>query len=157
MIAKWTSHSGSRAFRFFPVLECKKIFVNIFVYSENGKIGFPSRKPRRWDPLSASCKAARPTGAAVPIGFAKQNIDGDSNPTRKPRRWLALLLRRRWDSNPRNAFTFTRFPSVLLKPLGHLSTKRRRFYRIALSLATKTWKNHSGRPCGCYRFCYLFF
>src|ERR1051325_7445038 len=29
--------------------------------------------------------------------------------------------RRGWDSNPRYAFTYTRFPSVRLKPLGHLS------------------------------------
>ena len=30
-------------------------------------------------------------------------------------------LRRGRDSNPRYAFTYTRFPSVLLRPLGHLS------------------------------------
>jgi hypothetical protein len=29
--------------------------------------------------------------------------------------------RRGWDSNPRLSFPNTRFPSVLLKPLGHLS------------------------------------
>ncbi len=29
--------------------------------------------------------------------------------------------RRGWDSNPRSSFPDTRFPSVLLKPLGHLS------------------------------------
>src|SRR5271165_631335 len=29
--------------------------------------------------------------------------------------------RRGWDSNPRSGFPDTRFPSVLLKPLGHLS------------------------------------
>jgi hypothetical protein len=29
--------------------------------------------------------------------------------------------RREWDSNPRYAFTHTRFPSVRLKPLGHPS------------------------------------
>jgi site-specific DNA recombinase len=33
------------------------------------------------------------------------------------------LLRREWDSNPRYALTHTRFPSVLLKPLGHPSMK----------------------------------
>ena len=32
------------------------------------------------------------------------------------RRW-----RREWDSNPRYGLTYTRFPSVRLKPLGHLS------------------------------------
>ena len=31
--------------------------------------------------------------------------------------------RRGWDSNPRLSFPNTRFPSVLLKPLGHLSEK----------------------------------
>jgi hypothetical protein len=30
--------------------------------------------------------------------------------------------RRGWDSNPRYGFPYTRFPSVRLKPLGHLST-----------------------------------
>src|SRR5215469_7470955 len=34
----------------------------------------------------------------------------------KPMGW-----RRGWDSNPRLSFPNTRFPSVLLKPLGHLS------------------------------------
>src|SRR5213593_322133 len=29
--------------------------------------------------------------------------------------------RREWDSNPRYGFPYTRFPSVRLKPLGHLS------------------------------------
>ena len=29
--------------------------------------------------------------------------------------------RREWDSNPRKSYPLTRFPSVRLKPLGHLS------------------------------------
>jgi hypothetical protein len=33
--------------------------------------------------------------------------------------------RREWDSNPRLSFPNTRFPSVLLKPLGHLSAPLR--------------------------------
>ena len=32
-----------------------------------------------------------------------------------------VLWRREWDSNPRYGFPHTRFPSVRLKPLGHLS------------------------------------
>src|ERR1019366_2527596 len=36
-------------------------------------------------------------------------------------RWFRKLWRRGWDSNPRLSFPNTRFPSVLLKPLGHLS------------------------------------
>jgi hypothetical protein len=35
--------------------------------------------------------------------------------------WLNQKWRRGWDSNPRLSFPNTRFPSVLLKPLGHLS------------------------------------
>src|SRR5216683_340781 len=31
------------------------------------------------------------------------------------------VWRREWDSNPRYGFPHTRFPSVRLKPLGHLS------------------------------------
>src|SRR6266545_6723398 len=34
---------------------------------------------------------------------------------------VASLKRREWDSNPRWSYPHTRFPSVLLKPLGHLS------------------------------------
>jgi hypothetical protein len=34
---------------------------------------------------------------------------------------IAIKWRRGWDSNPRLSFPNTRFPSVLLKPLGHLS------------------------------------
>ena len=33
------------------------------------------------------------------------------------------VWRREWDSNPRYGSPYTRFPSVLLKPLGHLSLK----------------------------------
>ena len=33
------------------------------------------------------------------------------------------VWRRGWDSNPRNGFPFIRFPGVLLRPLGHLSSK----------------------------------
>jgi hypothetical protein len=44
-----------------------------------------------------------------------------------------MLWRRGWDSNPRLSFPNTRFPSVLLKPLGHLSAARG-FKRLANSL-----------------------
>ena len=33
------------------------------------------------------------------------------------------MARRGWDSNPRNGFPFIRSPGVLLRPLGHLSSK----------------------------------
>jgi hypothetical protein len=53
--------------------------------------------------------------------------------TREPNHWLTLSAfakqnRRRWDSNPRNTFVFTRFPSVLHRPLGHSSRKIDRVY-----------------------------
>ena len=39
---------------------------------------------------------------------------------------LFIKWRRERDSNPRNGFPFTRFPSVRLQPLGHLSLVIRR-------------------------------
>ena len=36
-------------------------------------------------------------------------------------RFAEIWWRREWDSNPRYGFPHTRFPSVRLKPLGHLS------------------------------------
>src|SRR5215475_5304155 len=44
-------------------------------------------------------------------GFAGSNCAAPRN----------LSKRREWDSNPRWSYPHTRFPSVLLKPLGHLS------------------------------------
>src|SRR5712675_2344570 len=41
--------------------------------------------------------------------------------SRPENRWLRSRWRREWDSNPRYGFPHTRFPSVRLKPLGHLS------------------------------------
>src|ERR1700731_2303417 len=35
--------------------------------------------------------------------------------------YFNMIWRREWDSNPRYGFPHTRFPSVRLKPLGHLS------------------------------------
>jgi hypothetical protein len=40
---------------------------------------------------------------------------------RSEKTWLGTSWRREWDSNPRYGFPHTRFPSVRLKPLGHLS------------------------------------
>lgn len=40
--------------------------------------------------------------------------------------------RREWDSNPRYGFPYTRFPSVRLQPLGHLSSPTCRRARTLL-------------------------
>src|SRR5438105_9209975 len=45
----------------------------------------------------------------------------EARPINEPSR---ARWRREWDSNPRYALTYTRFPSVRLKPLGHLSVQR---------------------------------
>ena len=58
------------------------------------------------DFLSADRPSMRTLKAAGPINAAAR------------RRW-----RREWDSNPRYGLTYTRFPSVRLKPLGHLSVQ----------------------------------
>src|SRR5262245_11403146 len=41
-------------------------------------------------------------------------------------RWTSENWRRERDSNPRSTFMLTRFPTVLLQPLGHLSGEPRR-------------------------------
>src|SRR5262249_34053687 len=49
-----------------------------------------------------------------------------------------LDWRRGWDSNPRYGFPYTRFPSVRLKPLGHLSRTENRAGNIAAALPVTT-------------------
>src|ERR1700728_351576 len=49
------------------------------------------------------------------------------------------VWRRGWDSNPRLSFPNTRFPSVLLKPLGHLS----------VSIAIRLAYSECGPSCFC--------
>src|ERR1700753_1752010 len=44
-----------------------------------------------------------------------------ANPRQENAFKINALWRREWDSNPRYSFPHTRFPSVRLKPLGHLS------------------------------------
>ena len=80
-----------------------------------------SGTPSRW------ADAAHATGAAIFFGFNRKKF---SPLYGKPSSWLSFSpnfgeIRREWDSNPRNDFSFTRFPSVLLKPLGHLSKEKR--------------------------------
>src|ERR1700686_1434625 len=51
--------------------------------------------------------------------------------------------RRGWDSNPRSSFPDTRFPSVLLKPLGHLSTGENPIRLAQSSGQKKIWRAFS--------------
>src|ERR1700689_1272779 len=44
--------------------------------------------------------------------------------------------RRGWDLNPRLSFPNTRFPSVLLKPLGHLSVSKKRMFSSVAEACT---------------------
>src|SRR2546421_274853 len=51
------------------------------------------------------------------FGDTEWTLTFSSNPRQKKQEsW-----RREWDSNPRYGFPYTRFPSVRLQPLGHLS------------------------------------
>ena len=56
--------------------------------------------------------------------------------------------RRERDSNPRNGFPFTRFPSVRLQPLGHLSSQ----YKLKKICITSTQKNSNTTPNILYVF-----
>jgi hypothetical protein len=65
--------------------------------------------PAERQPLDESCRLlCRPTSRSRHKTSMNQYV-------------TAAIWRREWDSNPRYAFTHTRFPSVRLKPLGHPS------------------------------------
>jgi hypothetical protein len=55
------------------------------------------------------------------MGRALTNIAANRATAQKIVDWRRKSWRREWDSNPRYGFPHTRFPSVRLKPLGHLS------------------------------------
>lgn len=75
--------------------------------------------------------------------------------------WSQGKWRREWDSNPRYGFPHTRFPSVRLKPLGHLSGPlliggapifaRVRSYGGGISLAIYCALRHREPPRVIYR------
>jgi hypothetical protein len=70
--------------------------------------------PRELDgELPGDSQLARRTDS---IGRTNRRNRKPANEAVKSCRW-----RREWDSNPRYGFPHTRFPSVRLKPLGHLS------------------------------------
>ena len=58
---------------------------------------------------------------------------------------MKVEWRREWDSNPRLSFPNTRFPSVLLKPLGHLSACCRVWKTSKLEGARQTRVRQLGR------------
>src|SRR5579884_1710303 len=58
--------------------------------------------------------------------------------------------RREWDSNPRWSFPHTRFPSVLLKPLGHLS-KGLADFKDVLSECTTSKLKYSRNQFGLWK------
>jgi hypothetical protein len=90
-----------------------------------------TREPNHWLTLSAFAKQNRRRWDS-PYRAGSYASVLTSPPTRKPYYGLLSFLhfvRRRWDSNPRNTFVFTRFPSVLHRPLGHSSRKNDRAYR----------------------------
>ena len=94
------------------------------------------RRSTRWPSAVTVCGSLRASSISTSAAaFGRLRIPtsaGRSHP-----RWLPTLLggtpgpplrsldwRREWDSNPRYGFPYTRFPSVRLKPLGHLSGAR---------------------------------
>ncbi len=77
---------------------------DFFRRKKSEEVGFPFGPVR---PQATSLRihsASQTLGSLPPIFFGGKN-------------------RRKWDSNPRNTFVFTRFPSVLHRPLGHSSKK----------------------------------
>ena len=85
------------------------------------------RSPELWRREAAENEFRSSPAAIQSSGFyAKARRYWASLLTRKPAENVGRgsAWRRGWDSNPRYAFTYTRFPSVRLKPLGHLSGGR---------------------------------
>src|SRR5260370_41566983 len=84
-------------------------------------------------PNGRSPEVRRETGlsenkrAVLPLGSPELKLEAawatgpncQRDRTENTRLWASW--RREWDSNPRYGFPHTRFPSVRLKPLGHLS------------------------------------
>src|SRR5882724_5494826 len=64
----------------------------------------------------------------------------EARPTNAPGR---ARWRRERGSNPRYALTYTRFPSVRLKPLGHLSVQNR---GVPLVNISTRWRRRLGQP-----------
>ena len=65
------------------------------------------------EPIGAGLTRAKRGGVGVQPGV-QSKISKNINE-------INVIWRREWDSNPRYGFPHTRFPSVRLKPLGHLS------------------------------------
>ncbi len=108
----------------------------------------PSRRRQRGagsaseQPAASSCRASISSQLEAPAQGSRLNVSARlfaSNPTQcspaerkktPPGATRAGRIQRMgWDSNPRYAFTYTHFPGVRLKPLGHPSQGRatRRF------------------------------
>src|SRR5689334_14294503 len=61
-------------------------------------------------------------------------------------RWTSENWRRERDSNPRSTFMLTRFPTVLLQPLGHLSGEPRRTRAPSRAMIAKWRRERDSNP-----------
>ena len=83
------------------------------------------RNPKVWREQAREREFRAPTGSPRCRGLcAKPAVIGDFSAAKSSGElWLQQDWRREWDSNPRYGFPYTRFPSVRLQPLGHLSVR----------------------------------
>jgi hypothetical protein len=133
-----------------------------------GRGSRPSARPTPSRPIP-SRGWSRPCGASQ-TRWTSTRARFDAQRARPPeqmcatRRWVAgrsvLLIvsatvlrktqkecwRREWDSNPRYGFPYTRFPSVLLQPLGHLSALDPRGFALGLSTRLLEWLVSPEKP-----------
>ena len=89
---------------------CARYFVGVEVQN-NGKAQLSSALDRISEQITLASKTP-----SRPEAIRESTIEQQRFTLYFNRIW-----RREWDSNPRLSFPNTRFPSVLLKPLGHLS------------------------------------
>ena len=71
--------------------------------------------------ILVSALALSASGPVMAQSCTRQGVDTNSKNILVNSVTYYKLWRREWDSNPRYGFPHTRFPSVRLKPLGHLS------------------------------------
>jgi hypothetical protein len=98
----------------------KRIYTHrIRLSRETPPLGIPSEKYETfWHLVSETGETDRACPRNICTIGRKIEVSRGTAPRQRDAK---TEWRRGWDSNPRLSFPNTRFPSVLLKPLGHLS------------------------------------
>jgi hypothetical protein len=94
-----------------PLRHIEGVTYRCFLPDLTGVHDLPLRKTRLSSPTTPACPKR-----IKPWAGSRSHLSELQRP-----RLCILIWRRERDSNPRYSFPYTRFPGVLLQPLGHLS------------------------------------